>query len=103
MVEALKPVAAKWYSIGLQLKLGSDQLHTVESELRASPTSFEHGKLLEDMLKLRLENGGKPSWREVANALYQISESDVADQLVKKHSEFIGTASSVLCMALTLT
>ena len=83
-MDALKPVGNKWYQIGLRLQLTADLLHPVESDLRGSE---EYDKYLEQMLKIKLENGGVPSWKEVAVSLCGLGETQLAERITKDHSE----------------
>ena len=86
LMSALKSVAARWYQIGLELKLESSQLHTVESDLRASPTNVDSEKHLKEMLRLVVENG-KPSWKQIAQALSRVSEAELAERVMKDHGK----------------
>lgn len=85
-MSALKPAAARWYQIGLDLKLESSQLHTVESDLRASPTNVDNEKHLEEMLRLVVENG-KPTWKQIVQTLSHVNEADLAEQVMKDHGK----------------
>lgn len=90
--EALKSVASKWYNIGLELDLDGSQLHNVESDLKASPSSINHEKLLEETLKIRLETG-ELSWKDVVHALNRVGEGAMAERLAQEHSKIKGTQS----------
>lgn len=86
LLSVLKPVASKWYQIGLALKIEASQLHTVESDLRASPTHVDNDKHLEEVLRLRLE-AGKPTWKQVVQALFHVNETELAEQVIKEHGK----------------
>ena len=82
----MKPVASKWYQIGLKLEVSGDQLHSVESDLRGSPTG-EYERYLEQMLKIKLENGESVSWKQLALSLRGVAESELADKIAQDHSK----------------
>ena len=82
--DTLMSVAAKWYQIGLKLKLDSKDLHSViESALQASKYG-DYVKHLEEMLKQRLEaEEAEPlTWKEIV-----LDESALADQVGKEHGK----------------
>ena len=90
MSEALNSVASKWYNIGLKLDLAGDELHHIESDLRASPTAVNHEKYLRDMLSVRLKVK-ELTWKQVVEALRKLSENDLAEKLAEEHSKLSRT------------
>ena len=92
LMSVLKPVAARWYQIGLELNLDSSQLHTVESDLRASPTNVDSEKHLKEMVRLVVESG-KLSWKQIAQALSRVNEAELAEQVMKDYGKPVHTPS----------
>lgn len=87
LMEALKPAGSKWYQIGLQLKLSAELLHSVESDLRSSP-SGDYDRYLEQMLKIKFESGGEAlTWKEVATSLCGVGETELAEKIAQDHSK----------------
>ena len=93
-MSVLKTVAAKWYQIGLELNLESSQLHTVESDLRASPTFVDSEKHLKEMLMAVVECG-RPSWKQIAQALSRVNETELSEQVMKDYGKPIRTSTHV--------
>ena len=86
-MEALKPAGSRWYQIGLQLSLSADLLHSVESDLRGSP-SGDYDRYLEQMLKIKLENGGESiTWKRLATCLCGVGETELAEKIAHDHSK----------------
>lgn len=87
LMEALKPAGSKWYQIGLKLKLSGELLHSVESDLRCSP-SEDYDRYLEQMLKVRLESEGEVlTWKQVATSLCGVGEIELAEKIAQDHSK----------------
>ena len=86
-MEALKPARKRWYQLGLKLNLSGKLLHSVESDLRGSP-STDYDMYLEQMLKARLESEEEAlTWKQVATSLCGVGETELAEKIARDHSK----------------
>ena len=78
------------------IKLGR-QLGVEESDLdivkKNHPT--DHAQQLEDVLSLYMKQSVKPSWKEVATALWNIGENRIAQTITDKYGMAFSTCNSM--------
>ena len=83
VLEETLATSAKWYNIGLRLKVSVAKLDGIESQFS------DPGECLREVLKEWLKGaaGTEPSWRVLVEALRSqtVRETQLADQLEAKH------------------
>ena len=91
----------RWHTLGVNLELKLQQLGIIERNHRG-----DDERCRTEMLGCWLDNTTTPTWDAVAEALYQMDEHRVADEIRRKHITVIeGTVllKSCTCHAGKLT
>ena len=87
ILEKVLDVSAKWYNLGLQLKLGTGILDRIDAQFR------DPRDQLREMLKTWLTTCDNTSWKDLTDALRRqsVGAIQLAGQLEKKYCPVEGT------------
>ena len=79
----LKPIFAKWYELGLTLKIPSTQLKEIEATHNKNPS-----RCTIDMLEAWFKQGSDKTRSQIVQALRSplVGHNDVADEIEKKYT-----------------
>ena len=81
LLEELLDVSAQWYPLGLQLKVRTETLESIRTQLHDTK------RQLQEMLKVWLTIADKPSWKTLTDTLRSrsVGASQLADHLETKY------------------
>ena len=79
LFNALQPVSADWYTLGIQLDYDASTLDIIESNHR----KVEH--CLRDLLSKWLQEYPNKGWRDIIGALRKMKRIDVADEIERQY------------------
>ena len=92
--EALKSVV-NWHSLGVSLGIEDYQLRTIEN-------TYYHGeRCMTETLIFWLKSTTNPTWKDVAEALDQMDEHRVADEIRRKYITSITTSEGRVLLQLS--
>ena len=83
LASELKPIFAKWYELGLTLKIPSTQLKEIEATHNKNPS-----RCTIDMLEAWFKQGSDKTRSQIVQALRSplVGHNDVADEIEKKYT-----------------
>ena len=79
LFNALRPVSADWYTLGIQLDYDASTLNIIESNHR----KVEH--CLRDLLSKWLQKYPTKGWRDIIGALRKMDRNDAGDEVERQY------------------
>ena len=80
LLNALQPVSADWYTLGIQLDCDADTLNVIREN---NPHKVEH--CMRDLLSKWRQKYPKKSWGDIISALRKMDRNDVADKVKRQY------------------
>ena len=80
LFNALQPVSADWYTLGIQLDYDASTLDIIKED---NHHKVEH--CLRDMLSKWLQKYPNKGWRDIIGALRKMKRNDVADEIERQY------------------
>ena len=79
LFDALQPLSADWYLLGIKLDYSTDELNVIESNHRR----VEH--CMRDLLSRWQQKYPNKGWSDIVGALREMDRNDIAEELERQH------------------